>query len=62
MSFQSNSKLIWSENLGQVLAQYFESGDMEDFQNKNEPWVEKRLGTTGLVDKKRLLLKFYPWN
>ena len=33
----STSKLIWPENLGQVLEQYFESGAMENFQNQNGP-------------------------
>ena len=40
--FQSTSKLIWPENLGQVLEQYFESRAMENFQNQNGPRLEKR--------------------
>ena len=40
-TFQSNSRLIWPENLGQVLEQYFESGAMENFQNQNRPRLEK---------------------
>ena len=40
-SFQSNSRLILPENLGQVLEQHFESGAMENFQNQNGPRLEK---------------------
>ena len=46
--FQSTSKLIWLENLGQVLEQYFKNGAMENFSKSKWATVRKRLGTTAV--------------